>query len=186
MNTEETVDDFLGMDSSVNLQGGANIGQGLSTNENGTPYTEGFTVQGRDDERLTRINERSRSRELAGLSGASLRLELGGLDASDQRYVMLRAARYCQPPPPFGNVDNNCPAQAFAFDVALIDGSGGEFVWSTDSGVAGENGIVGRHWANVVLPLADADAAVDLGDLAAVEVRLVGSGSLWLDDVRLE
>lgn len=180
MSTREIVDDFGSADDDVNLQGGSNTGVGLTTNTNATPYTEGFEARDIDDERLVRIDRRSRARELRGQAGSELQLRFDGLDATDLRYAVLRASRYCGPPP------QDCPSGSIDIDVAVVDGHGDEFVWSSDIGVAGELGVRARHWTNVVLPLAAADAAIDRGDLTAIHVRLVDGGHVWIDDVRFE
>jgi hypothetical protein len=182
------VDDFASADPSTNLLGAANSGSGVSTNDNVAVYDEGLVTMGITGERRTRINARGRARALSwAQAGARLDLDLGGsVDATDHRYLLVRGARTCPPPPGFSGPDNTCPPQTLTFEVAVRDGSGASYSWSTGAGIAGENGIVGRHWAGVIADLSQADASVDLGDLGAIEVRLLGSGSLWLDDVRLE
>jgi hypothetical protein len=109
----------------------------------------------------------------AGGDGVSYGSELGGLHAGGRTAFVLRARV------PQGRV----PAEALA--VRFVDGAQRTVTLPLPAAV-GRNGL-GRHFSNVVVPLAEVAAAgLDLDDLARVELRLSGAGQLVVDDLRFE
>ncbi len=188
MSTQILVDDYES-DEGSNLLGEANTGTSLATDEISTPYDAGLLEWNITGEPQSRINQRSHARHLAWSAGsASFRAAVGSLDLSDRRYATLRVHRDCSPPP--GNTqlpDDTCPAVTTTFTVQLTDGSGEMYEVTTGSAVLGASGVVGRHWSNLSLPLADA-SGIDLADLASVAVVFdqVSTGEIWIDDLRFE
>ncbi|RME22969.1 MAG: hypothetical protein D6798_14525 [Deltaproteobacteria bacterium] len=175
-------------DPAVNELGGDNIGTALLTDDNAEPYAEGLRAVHRYDERGTRIGRWARARLLQWADpDAELALFVdpagGPVDLSEQRRLVLRLQRDCPPP-----TTGACPDQDVDLRVSLWDGDGAEVAVSIEEGM-GARGIVGRHWSKTLLPL-DLFAGVDLSRVEGIAISLAAadwdSGSLWVDDLRLE
>ena len=112
----------------------------------------------------------------------------GGLDVRSQRALLLRAARYCPPPPRRADLpDDTCPHLPLAFSVVLHDATA-EAELEAEA-YMGSVGVRGRQYSDVILPLSDF-TGVDLSAVTAIELRFsspgTDAGDLWIDDVRFE
>ncbi len=175
-------------DAAVNELGGDNLGTALIIDDNAEPYAEGLRAVHRYDERGTRVGQWARARLLDWAdpeAELALFLDPAGapVDLSTLQRLVLRLQRDC--PSPY---TDTCPDQDVDLLISLWDADGAEVAVSIEEGM-GDRGIVGRHWSKTLLPL-DLFAGVDLSRVEGVALSLAAadwdSGSLWVDDLRLE